>query len=111
MSTTQIELAGRTPGDDFDTVEVAGDLSLGGTLSIELIDGFEPEVGDEFVVMTYGSADGKFFNVVSDRGYDWVVDYGANQLTLTATAVPEPSALLLLILGASALLAARRRRR
>ena len=60
---TLLELGGTSPGtgDDFhDQINVTGTASLAGTLDIELWKDFIPEVGDEFVVLNYGSVQGQF---------------------------------------------------
>ena len=56
----EIELGGRIAGDEYDVVSVAGNATLGGTLSVELINSFEPTAGDSFTVMTFGSREGDF---------------------------------------------------
>ena len=57
--------------DNHDQVNVAGPVVLGGVLDIVMYRGFEPKVGDEFVIMTFDSAEGAFDRVdglqVSDR--------------------------------------------
>jgi hypothetical protein len=59
-----LELGGYDPGwDGYDQVIVAGLASLDGSLSVSLIDGFIPNPGDVFEVMTYGSRSGEFAEV------------------------------------------------
>jgi hypothetical protein len=59
-----LELGGYDPGwDGYDQVIVAGLASLDGSLSVSLIDGFVPNPGDAFDVMTYGSRSGEFAEV------------------------------------------------
>ena len=55
----EIELAG-TDLVDFDRVIASGEAQLGGTLKISLIDGFEPQIGDEFQFLTFASREGDF---------------------------------------------------
>ena len=45
---TNIELAGTTPGTQFDHVNVTGQLALGGTLAVSLINNFTPQPGQAF---------------------------------------------------------------
>jgi len=60
----QIELGGQS-SRQHDRLQVAGELALGGGLVISLIDGFEPEPGDEFDILDWGSlADPGFDNIV-----------------------------------------------
>jgi len=110
-SITRMELGGPTPGNGsgfYDQVVVTGLLSLGGTLDLTLLDGFQPTSSQSFVLFRYGSLD------ASHRTFDaltgpagllsvFTLDYGTgvnSQITLTA--VPEPAALSLLVLGAVA---------
>ena len=55
----EIELAG-TAAEDFDRVIANGQAKLGGTLKITLLDGFEPQVGDEFQFLTFAMREGDF---------------------------------------------------
>ena len=50
-STTVIELAGTTPGSGYDQVLVAGALTLGGNLSVSLVNGFTPSLGQKFFIL------------------------------------------------------------
>jgi len=49
--------AGTDPGT-YDAVDVAGTLSLDGTLDIRLIDAFQPEAGDSFDILDWGTLAG-----------------------------------------------------
>jgi hypothetical protein len=59
-----LEIGGYAQGTDFDRVTVDGRLCLAGTLSLSLVNGFVPRVGDRFVVMTGSSVSGLFSDVV-----------------------------------------------
>src|SRR5262249_38399637 len=59
-STLNIELGGIAPGSQFDRLQVAGQLSLGGTLSVSLINGFLPVRGNSFDILDWGSLAGAF---------------------------------------------------
>ncbi|RJP38135.1 MAG: hypothetical protein C4547_04920 [Phycisphaerales bacterium] len=87
----EIELGGRTPGQQHDVFVVTGDAAVGGALEILLIDGFEPQVGDTFTVMTYGSHSGEFDEVIAPCGYEFAVHYNANDVTLEVTGVGVPT--------------------
>ncbi len=99
-----IELAGVDAGQ-FDVLSVIGIASLGGTLTIEL-NGYTPQPGEQFTILSYGSCPSGFDAVVSPDGTFFDLDYGATALTLTV--LPEPAALGMLSLAG--LLLARRRR-
>ncbi|HEY1174452.1 MAG TPA: LEPR-XLL domain-containing protein, partial [Verrucomicrobiae bacterium] len=58
--TLQIEIGGKMPGTGYDQVRVSGLAQLDGKLDIDLINGFTPQVGDTFDIMTYGSVSGEF---------------------------------------------------
>lgn len=57
---TLLELAGTELGE-FDRLEIAGDLSLDGDLTVEIIEGFAPQLGASFeVISTGGQITGEF---------------------------------------------------
>ncbi|MBF0177988.1 MAG: hypothetical protein HQL63_14245, partial [Magnetococcales bacterium] len=64
--TLHIEIGGYTAGpgphilDGFDQLQITGAAALGGKLTVSLLDGFGPQAGDVFDIMTYGSVSGKF---------------------------------------------------
>jgi hypothetical protein len=47
-----IELGGTMPGMEHDVLSINGDAFLAGTLQLNVIDGYEPSVGDEFTILT-----------------------------------------------------------
>ena len=51
-STTLIEIGGTTAGTGHDQINHLGAAQLGGTLSVQLINGFTPTVGNSFLIMT-----------------------------------------------------------
>src|SRR3954468_1668176 len=59
-STLEIELAGTQPGTQYDVVHVGGAATLGGTMQVVLLNGFVPQPGDAFQVLTFGSRVGDF---------------------------------------------------
>ncbi len=58
--TLQIELAGTTPGTQYDQLHVTGQLSLGGELQVVTLPGFTPSLGNSFDIMDWGTLSGKF---------------------------------------------------
>lgn len=104
----RIELGGYVPGSEFDLMNVEGAAALFGTLEITSLNGFSPQAGDAFTVITYASLTGGFSTITNPSGPANLVftpTYGPTALTVTATYVPEPASLLLL----AALLPFRRR--
>jgi PEP-CTERM motif len=87
-------------------LNVNGDVALDSDsiLSIALLNGFNP-IGDTFTIMDYASLVGQFSNGTSfwGDGFLWDVNYGANQIKISAVRSPEPSSLLLLCVGFAAL--------
>ncbi|MEZ6192191.1 MAG: hypothetical protein R3C45_13005 [Phycisphaerales bacterium] len=87
-ATLVIELLGTggTPGVDFDRLNIAGLMDLGGTLSISLLGGYTPGPGDSFQVLMAGARSGTFDTVIgADLGGGLMFDviYGSNDVTLT----------------------------
>ena len=88
----------------FGVIVVNGPVHLGGTLDVQLGQGFTPKVGStyEFITFTPGSYDGSLFasvlNGVFNNGTEmWVLVYnnagGYIELDAQPNAVPEPSSL------------------
>ena len=110
--TVQIELGGTTPGsgaDNHDQIVDSGTILLFNSPALEILpwNNFLPELGDEFVIMTWQEGlDGSFGTVLVDSwfigsGIDFDLHYnnvgGMGNLILEA--VPEPSTMLVLALG------------
>ncbi len=85
--TLEIELGGSEVGSEYDQLVVEGNASLDGTLSISLINGYVPQVGESSEILTADSVSGRFSEVnisgVSGRT-DFQVVYGPQTVTLTA---------------------------
>ena len=56
----QIELAGTAPGTQYDQLHVTGQLSLGGTLQVSLLNAFAPAAGNTFDILDWGTLSGTF---------------------------------------------------
>ena len=122
-ATVQVELGGTSPGSGNDNHDQINDTATvwldhdePPTLEILPWSNFVPEVGDEFVILTWQeSLDGEFGDVIvdswfTDHGIDFKPHYnnvgGTGNLTIEAT--PEPATLALLALGGLALVRRRR---
>lgn len=76
-ATTQIELGGTTPGNapgNHDQINNLKSTTLGGTLDIQLINGFDPEQGDTFDIFNLASSTGTFADFLLpllDSGLGW----------------------------------------
>jgi hypothetical protein len=62
-ATLAIEIGGTAAGTGFDQVQVAGDLSLAGTLEVSLL-GFAPAAGNSFDILNWTALIGTFDHVV-----------------------------------------------
>ena len=106
-ATTLMELAGVTDGD-YDQLQVAGTLEVGGGLAVELLDGFVPAAETDFQIFDAGTLSGTFRAVLlpdlpGTLGWDSSHLYSSGTLSV----IPEPATLPLLALGM--LMAGRRR--
>lgn len=104
--TLLVELGGLGNGQ-FDYLDVNGTASLGGTLEIAFLNGFNPAVGDTFHIMDFTSLTGDFasIQVLGASGYQFSEEFTGGGLTLVTQAVPEPSMFVLMGIGALGLLA------
>ncbi|MFK7759975.1 MAG: GC-type dockerin domain-anchored protein [Phycisphaerales bacterium] len=65
---TLFEIAGTSPGAvGHDQIVVAGTFGVGGSASIELIDGFVPSAGDTFQLLEFGAITGGFSSLTIDE--------------------------------------------
>ena len=97
-----VELAGLTPGSQYDQLVIGGAASLDGTLNVVLLNGFAGQLGDTFVLMTYLSEAGHFSTLDLPKlpvGEYWVLSYNSTDFTVSAQPTPEPTSILLLGTG------------
>ena len=59
--------------DSFDQLAVTGNMALGGTIEISLINGFTPAAAQSFDILSWGSLTGAFSTVIapSQEGLTW----------------------------------------
>lgn len=62
-STLAIEIGGTAVVDDYDFLAVGGEATLGGTLDLSFIEGFQPSAGDTFTFLNANSLIGDFDTV------------------------------------------------
>ena len=83
----QIELAGTTPGSQYDQLLITGGATLNGVLQVSLLDGFAPASGDSFDLLTTTSdITGTFATQqlpILGAGLVWNLGYRANAIVLT----------------------------
>jgi T5SS/PEP-CTERM-associated repeat protein len=112
FSSLQIELGGMLIGDEHDCLNVAGVLTLSGTLDVALIGDFTPAGGDTFDILNWGALAGATFDEVNlpelSDGLDWDTSelYTIGELSVT----PEPATAAALLLGLGAVIRRRRKR-
>ncbi len=91
LASLDIELAGTTPGTQYDRVTVANDVALAGTLEVSLLGGFKPAAGNSFAILTAGgSIDGTFSNEILPQlagGLQWDVSYLPQSVSLNVGGV------------------------
>jgi hypothetical protein len=61
-----IEIGDPSSGTSFDQLTVTGQAVLDGTLTVHLINGFQPPSGDSFQVLSFGSGSGTFTTIDGD---------------------------------------------
>jgi hypothetical protein len=84
---TTMSLAGGTPGAGYDKLDVAGQLSLDGTLRI-VLQSFTPQVGESFHLFTWGSEAGTFSQFILPAlptGEAWNMSHLYSQGTISVT--------------------------
>jgi hypothetical protein len=62
-ATLDIDLGGTTVGSQYDKLNVAGQLALGGVLDVVLYNGFSPMAGNKFDILDWGTRTGTFSSV------------------------------------------------
>src|SRR5262249_42870873 len=80
-----IDIGGTTGGTQYDQLAVSGAATLGGTIDVAHINGFQPAFGNSFQVLTFGSSSGNFatYNAPSlASGLFLDSDFSASSLTL-----------------------------
>ena len=95
-----MEFAGQLPGSGYDQLQISGTAALGGTLEIDLLNGFTPSQGESFEIFS-GPTTGNFSRISLPplaNGLGW--NTSNLDTTGTISVVPEPSALALLATGA-----------
>lgn len=94
LGTLAVQIAGHTPGTQYDRLLVGGQASLAGRLQVSLSNGFVPQPGDSFEVLTCASETGAFSRIdpTGIPGTFWLPRYqGTNVLLVLAnTSVVSP---------------------
>ena len=90
-STYSAEIGGTDPGS-YDQISVTGTATLGGTLSVHLVDGFTPAVGQTFRMVNAASLSGAFTSIVepSQAGISVTSDPTGLIVTITSVVAGAP---------------------
>ncbi len=111
-STVLMELGG-TDTNLYDQIFIGNDLQVDGTLSVSLIDDFDPALSNSFHIFDFASSGGEFAltNLPAlDPGLAWDTSDLMSDGDISVIGVPEPSTCVL-VLGACAGLSFLRRRK
>jgi len=83
--TLVMDLGGKSAGTQYSQLAVAGTASLAGTLSLRLVNGFIPQPGDTFQLLTCAARAGTFDNISGPQpaGTVWAPQYTGTNVTLT----------------------------
>lgn len=89
--TLNAAIGGITVGSQYSQLAVSNGVSLGGTLSLKLINGFVPAIGDTFIIVTGSAVSGQFATVKGasiNSGEHFEVNYGPAAVTLQVVSGP-----------------------
>jgi hypothetical protein len=89
--TLATEIAGTTPGTQFDRLSVGGTATLDGTLAIQNAPAFDPAVSDTFEILSAGSVSGTFAALTGasqPSGKTYSANYDADSVTLSVAQSP-----------------------
>ena len=88
-------LGGTTAGTGYGQLQVAGTVTLNGSLSVDLVNGFVPVTNDTFTVLTAGTRNGTFANFFyPSNAVTMQLSNTANSVIVRATdvfSVPQPA--------------------
>ena len=101
-----VALRGVAAGSEYSKLEVGGSPFRDGTLEVFLANGFVPSPGDMFEVVTAGSVNGRFAEIVLPNAGEYGLVYASDGIFITA--LPEPSGMDILIAGAAGLMRRKR---
>ena len=82
------DIAGAAPGQ-FDQLNISGHAQLAGLMTVDLLQGFVPQIGNMFDIMNFASESGTFSMVVGlpiNGEEHFVLEYNSTNLTLDVVA-------------------------
>lgn len=108
----EMELGGLIRGSEYDALISSGMLSIDGTLSVQLLSGFDPLLGDSFDLLDWSTSFGTFDMLrlpTLNQGLRWDTSGLYSHGTLSVTSVPEPGCAIVLGVLAVGLVMRRKR--
>jgi len=87
----QIEIGGATPETEHDQLQISGTATLAGTLTLSLINDFNPDIDATFEILTSDSRVNEFDTLQGlsiSPGKAFSVEYSATGITLKVISVP-----------------------
>jgi hypothetical protein len=95
----EFELGGTIAGTNHSHLQITGQARLNGTITVKLADGYSPNPGDTFNVLSFASSTGAFrcFNGFFLLGQNkrFSIGYQATNTTLSAQSLPDPTGAVL----------------
>jgi hypothetical protein len=88
--TLGVVLGGAGPGGPFSQLVVTGTATLAGVLNVSFLDGFTPQEGDNFTVLSYSTHAGSFDTLTAPPidQLQLTAQYGTTSLTLVTVSIP-----------------------
>jgi hypothetical protein len=96
-----MELGGTQRGSEYDAIVASGDLGFGGKLTIQYINGFNPQPGQSFDLFDWNTSHGTFsqIDLPSVAGGQWSLANLYTTGVISVVPVPEPAAVLAWLAG------------
>lgn len=104
-----LEIGGLAAGSEYDRLNFSGAATIDGTLTVLLINNFQPAEGNVFTLLNGGTLSGTFDSLALpplNPGLAW--QYSQTASTATLTVIPEPSSATLLLAAIACALRPRR---
>ncbi len=87
-ATLALEIGGPEPGAEYDQLDVSEEVTLDGTLVVELVEGFVPAAGQRFTLLRCASLNGAFHSTrlpALPDDLDWQLEYLSQAVELRVT--------------------------
>jgi hypothetical protein len=85
----EVELGGPEFGEEHDVLTVSEHAQLSGTLRLSVVDGYAPQIGDSFTILTANELSGTFESVdvpPGQEGYAFDLSYSDTSVTVSVAA-------------------------